>query len=179
MYVQAVERNSEDAMPRRKRKPHALPPQGDIGPDTPAQRAGAVILNVIEDSGAVFRRKRKDHPLEVMVVAGKISARQCAAGLKLHEAYCRTEMGPDSAFTRDFVDTSPNPSAVALAQTESITRFIAIFRHVPPAMKPVVWHVAINGKPLRAGFSRSGKEASGHCAQLQVALDLVANHLGI
>ena len=167
-------------MPRRKRKPQPLPPQGDTGPDTAAQREGSVILHVREDSGAVFRRKRWDHPLEVLVANNKISARQCAAGLKLHEAYCITEMGPDSAFLRDYVDTSPNPSAVALMQTERITKFVAIFRHVPAAMKDVVWHVAINGKQLRAGgFSRNSREASGHCAQLQVALDLVANHLGI
>jgi len=156
-----------------------LPPQGDTGPDTPAQREGAVILNVTEDSGAVFRRKRRDHPLEVLAANIKISARQCAAGLKLHEAYCKTQMGPDSAFTREFVDTSPDPAAVALAQTERIARFTALFRHVPAAMKGVVWHVALNGKQLRAGFSRDSKEAASHCAQLQVALDLVANHIGI
>ena len=166
-------------MPRRKRKPLSLPPQGETGPDTAAQRAGAHIGVYAEDSGAVFRRKRRDHPLEVLAANNKISSRQCAAGLRLHEAYCITEMGPDAAFTRDYVDTSPNPAAVALAQTERITRFVAIFRHVPAAMKGVVWHVAINGKQLRAGFSRDGKEASSHCAQLQVALDLVANHLGI
>ena len=166
-------------MPRRKRKPQPLPPQGDTGPDTAAQREGSVILHVREDSGAVFRRKRWDHPLEVLVANNKISARQCAAGLKLHEAYCITEMGPDAAFTRDFVDNSPNPSAVALMQTERITKFVAIFRHVPEAMKSVVWHVAINGKQLRAGFSRDKMEESIHCAMLQVALDLVANEVVI
>ncbi len=167
-------------MPRRnKRKPPLLPPQGDVGPNTAAQRKGAVILRVTEDSGAVFRRKRRDHALEIMAKSGKLSERQCAAGLKLHALYCATEMGPDAAFTRVYVDTSPNPAAVALAQTEKITRFIALFRHVPQALKGPVWHVAIKGHQLRAGYSRDGKDASMHQAQLQVALDILANFLGV
>ena len=165
-------------MAKRKRKP-ILPPQGDTGPNTAAQRAGAVILNVTEDSGAVFRRKRRDHALEIMASTGKISDRQCAAGLRLHELWCRTEMTGDAPFTKCYVDNSPNPSAVVAAQIERVAAFTALSKHIPAALRGPVEHVAIRGRLLRSGYSRDSKAASMHCAQLQVALDILANHLGI
>ena len=165
-------------MAKRKREP-TLPPQGDTGPDTAAQRAGTVILVVTEDSGTVFRRKRRDHALEIMADSGRISDRQCAAGLELHELWCKTEMTGDAPFTKAYVDNSPNPSAVVAAQIERVTKFTALSKHIPAALRGPVEHVAIKGRLLRSGYSLDSKDASMHCAQLQVALDILANHLGI
>ena len=166
-------------MAKYRGKKTTLPPQGDIGPNTPAQRKGAVILNVTEDSGAVFRRKRRDHALEIMAASGKLSERQCAAGLRLHTLWCRTEMTGDAPFTKAYVDTSPNPSAVVAAQIERVAAFIAVARHIPAALRGPVEHVALKGKLLRDGYSRDGKDASMHQVQLQVALDILANFLGV
>ena len=165
-------------MPKPRRKP-SPPPQGDTGPDTPAQRNGADVITYREKNGAEYRRKRRKHALEIMHGAGKINARQCAAGIKLHELHCIVEMTGDAPFTKCYVDTSPNPSAVSLVQAERLSGFVDLFRHVPSAFKSVVWHVAIHGKQLRAGFSRDGRAAQAHKAQLQVALDLLANRLNI
>jgi len=166
-------------MAKRKRRPYQPPVQGEVGPITPAQMKGAVILTLREKNGTEFRRKRRDHALEILHKGGKINARQCAAGLRLHELYCITEMGPDAAFTRVYVDTTANPSAVALAQAERLTKFIELSREIPRGMSGVVWHVAIKGRQLRDGYSRDSKDAGVHCAQLQVALDVLANHLRI
>ena len=164
---------------RRKRKPYQPLVQGDVGPMMEAQMNGAVMITVREDNGAEFRRKRRDHALEIMRNNGAINHRQCAAGLKLHERYCVTEMGPDAAFTRVYVDASPNPGAVALAQAERLGKFIELSREIPRGMAGVVWHVAIRSRQLRDGFSRDGRDAQAHCAQLQVALDILANHLSL
>ena len=165
-------------MPRRRRKSPALLPQGDTGPNTEAQRAGAHIEAYTEDSGAVFRRKRRDHVLVIMAKAGKLSERQCAAGLRLHTLWCRTEMTGDASFTKCYVDTSPNPSAVVAAQIERVAAFSAAYKHIPPALRGPVDHVAIRGRALRDGFSRDSLDASMHSAQLKVALDILANHPG-
>lgn len=141
-----------------------------------------------EDNGAEFRRKHRDHVLEIMASSkrrnGKakqpeISTRQRDAGLRLHEAYCRTELSGDAPFTKVYVDVSPDPAAVALAQAERVTEYAILMAKVPQNMRGPVWHVAVMSKFLRSGYSKDGKEASMHKAQLQVALDLLANHLRI
>lgn len=160
--------------------------QGDIGPKTPAALAGTTIMVFREDNGAEFRRKYRDHALEIMARSkhrnGKprqpeISTRQRDAGLRLHEAYCRTELSGDAPFTKVYVDVSPDPSAVALSQAERVTEYAKLMSEIPSDLRGPVWHVAVMSKMLRAGYSKDGKEAAMHKAQLQVALDLLANHL--
>ena len=77
-------------MAKRKRKPY-LRPSGDTGPDTAAQRAGAVYPIDVEINGQQFVRKRREHILVKMMRPNRrrppmISARQCAAGLKLFQS---------------------------------------------------------------------------------------------
>lgn len=171
----------------RSKKPVTLP-QGDIGPDTPAQMAGAVVLSIVEDSGAEFLRKRKDHALEIMAgskhLNGKpkkpeISARQCAAGLELHGLWCTTFKTGDAPFTKVFVDTSPNPAAVALMKAERVTKYKNLKEHIPKALLGPIGHVVLKGQLLLDGYSRDEKEALCHTAMLQVALDILGNELGI
>ena len=171
----------------KKKRPVTLPPHGDIGPDTPAQRAGAVYLVDVLPSGQKIQRKRRLHALEIMAASehqngkrkkAEISARQCAAGLRLHDLWCLTEMTGDAPFTKVYVDTSPNPSAVVAAQIERVAAFTALSRHIPTVLRGPVEHVAIKSRQLRDGYSRDGKDASEHCAQLQAALDILADHLG-
>lgn len=161
----------------KRKRPYRPPVQGDIGPDTKAQRKGAVVTYFREDNGLEYRRRRRDHALEIMRSAATISARQCAAGLKLHELWCITEMTGDAPFTKVYVDTSPNPAAVAVAQAERLAAFVALSKHIPAALRGPVDHVAIKGRQLRDGYSRDSKDASSHAAQLQVGLDILANEL--
>ena len=50
-------------MAKHRRKPY-LPPSGDTGPDTAAQRAGAVYLTDVEANGQQYLRKRREHILD-------------------------------------------------------------------------------------------------------------------
>lgn len=166
-------------MAKRRRQPSAPPPQGDIGPDAPAQRAGATITVHREANGADFRRKRREHPLEVMLAGGRISQRQCIAGLRLHSLWCLTELSGECAFSRVKVDTSSRADDSTVAQLEHIARYVALAKHVPRALKGPVEHVAIRGRHLRDGYSRNGMDAASHAAMMMVALDLVANEMGV
>lgn len=174
-------------MAKTKRKPHKpeIPTQGDVGPDTPAQWIGAEKINYEEPNGAKFRRKRRAHALEIMRGRGEIDARQCAAGIALHEEFCETEKSSPSAFTKVYVDTSPDYGSLVLSLAERRGGFGDMYYAVPKAMRGPLNHCAILGLTLRVGneyvapYSRDSAAASAHCAQLQVALDILANHLSI
>ena len=170
-------------MAKRKRQP-ALPPSGDTGPDTAAQRAGAVYPIDTEVNGQQFLRKRREHILDKMMRSNRkrpamISARQCAAGLKLHERYLGTMRGPPSAFTRPYVDCAPNPAMVVLHQCEAVERYERLTSHIPRGMGKIVFAVCCEGRSIRPGVTRDKMEADSLCAQLQVALDVLGNELGL
>ena len=166
-------------MAKRRRKPYTPPPQGDTGPDTAAQRRGAIIINFREDNGTVYRRKRRDHALEIYLRAGKLSARQAAAGMELLERHCMTELSAESAFSRIHVDSSPDPARVALVQAQRLTAFAELSKHIPRGCRGPVEHVCIRGRVLSDGYSRDEKDESSHLAILAVALDILANVLRI
>lgn len=159
------------ARPRRRPSRPSQLAQGDTGPDTAAQRAGAVVLELQEDNGAVFRRKRRDHALEIIQRRGDISARQMAAGLVLYAAAADTMRSPESAFSRVYVDASPQPDNVAIMQAERVGRLAAITQHIPRGCWPIVEAVCVRSVVPARGFD--------DCARLQVALDIVGNHLGL
>ena len=170
-------------MPRRARKPYTPPPQGDIGPDTAAQRAGAVILTIREDNGAAFRRKRRDHALDIMYAAGKLTDRQHKAGMILFDAHCETQLSPASAFTKEPVDSTPDFSALILRAAERSAKFGRLYYAIPAAMRGPVSHVAVCGLQLMAGnevkppYSADWRAEQSHRAMLQVGLDILANGL--
>ncbi len=168
---------------KRKRQPY-LPPSGDTGPDTAAQRAGAVYITDVEANGQQFLRKRHEHILDKMARGNRrrsamISDRQCAAGLKLHARYCETMRSPPSAFTRPYVDCAPNPAMVVLHQCEAVERLARLTRHIPRGMESIVFAVCCEGRSIRPGVTRDALEADSLCAQLQVALDILGNELGL
>ena len=156
-------------------------PQGDPGPNTEMQRSGATITRFREDNGAWFLRKRRDHALEIMRDARRISTRQCDAGMILNKAFCKTELSPPSAFTKEVVDFTPDYGALILKRAELSGGFGRLYYAIPKAMRGPVNHVAVLGLMLRFGndyvapYSRDGHDESSHRAQLQVALDLLGN----
>ncbi len=170
-------------MAKRKHQP-TLPPSGDTGPDTPAQRAGAAYITDIEINGQQFLRKRREHILDKMARGNRkrsamISARQCASGLELNKRYCETMRSPPSAFIRPYVDCAPNPALVVLHQLEAVERLVRLTRHIPHGMEPIVFAVCCEGRSIRPGVTRDRMRADSLCAQLQVALDILGNELGL
>jgi len=156
---------------RKKRQKDVTLPYGDIGPNTAAQMAGAMVIIDEEKNGAKIQRKRRMHVLEHMKARRQISDLQCAAGLELHKRFCKTELSGESAFSRVFVDSSPRPGEVSLRQAERVTHLAALSKHIPSAMRPVVDQVVIRGDKI------SGPNADSDKALLREALDLLANKL--
>ena len=164
----------------------APPPQGDIGPDTPAQRRCARIVTIREPNGAVFQRRFIEHPLDTLIATThrngakkdpEISQRQYLAGDELLKAFCETQLSGASAFTKDFVDSSPDYDAMVLKNTERSSRFGELYYALPADLRPAVNHVILLGLPPRSGLSQTTRDAMLTLPVLQIALDLTANRL--
>ncbi len=168
----------------KKRKRVTLLPQGDTGPDTPAQRAGAVILEVQEGGGAVFRRKRHDNHLIKMATgngkrAAIITMRQAAAGMKLEEAWNATERSPGPAWTRVFVDCTPRPGDVDTAKLEAAGAYADLRMVIPRDCRRVVEAVCCAGYSIKPGLTNDTRRAGTLKYQLRRGLDILARELKI
>lgn len=174
------------AMARRKRRPTDPPPVAvDWGPDTQAQRA-ATVLEPRVHRGYQVRGKRRWHVLEVMhsrdyAPAMRISERQKDAGIELHRRWCSTELSPE--WLGVFVDKTPDPSAAVAAQADKVRELEFLTRHIPHGCREVTMHVCCGGEhglfiSGKNGLTTDGKTAGMLSAQLKVALDILANHLG-
>ena len=168
-------------MPRRKRKPLALPPSGDTGPNTEAQRAGAQY-SVDPSTGAC--RQFREHVLGRMArPRGRhpalISRRQCAAGMALLDKYEGTMLSAATSWTRDYVDASPIPGDVNVARLVAQTRFEKINAIVPLESRPVVFQVVCEGRAIKGGITSSDKEAALLIGLLRDGLEAVALELSI
>lgn len=161
----------------KKRKPYVptVPPEWL---DTPAQMAGTTVEVVKDDNpnrAKKLRRYRK-HPLEAMREGGKISERQMLAGLELHNAWSATLQSPP-AIPEITVDSTPRPDDITVAQCERMTTYAKLIEEVPSQQQPIVRHVCCDGQAVRR-FAGGGRSWGSHCADLQVGLDVLANHLG-
>ncbi len=165
----------------KKKKPSVLPPSGDTGPDTEAQRLGAEYP-VDPTTGA--RRKFRLHVLLRMVKEegrwpALISARQCAAGLALLKKYDLTKLSAPPAWTRDYVDASPKPGDVNVAKLVAQARFERINDIVPSESRPVVFQVVCEDRAIRGDITDSSVEAAMLLGLLRNGLDAVAMELSI
>ncbi len=161
-------------MPKKRRK-HQLPPSGDTGPDTEAQREGAEY-SVDPDTGA--RRRFKTHILERMARSwgghdALITVRQCRAGLKLLEKYELTKLSAPPAWTRDYVDASPKPGDVNIEKLLAEARYQKIENIVPHESRPVVFWVVIQRRAI-GQITRSCQEARMLIGLLRDGLNAVA-----
>ncbi len=167
-----------------KRRQPSLPPQGDTGPDTPSQRAGAVILNVTEGGGAVFRRKRRDgHLLKMTRPNGDgksiITMRQAEAGMKLEEAWNATERSPGPAWTRVYVDCSPRPGDVNTNKLEASRAYEDLRMVIPRDCRKVVEAVCCAGYSIKPGLTNDSRRAGTLKYQLRRGLGILARELKI
>lgn len=145
--------------------------------DTPAQNAGTTIETVREPGKADRKRRYRLHILEQMHRGGRISRRQMLAGMELHEAWCATQLSPP-AVREVVVDGTMDPDRITVAQVEAMQRYADLAAAVPAAQRYVVRHVVLDNRAVRDGLARNAMEAHGPMAELQVALELVANRLG-
>ncbi len=168
----------------KHRKRVATPPQGDPGPDTAAQREGAVILAVQEGGGAVFLRKRRDnHLLRMATGNGKRSAiltmRQAEAGMKLEEAWNATETSPGPAWTRVYVDCTPRPGDVSTHKLEAVGVYANLRMAIPRDCRKVVEAVCCAGLSIKPGLTNDTRRAGTLKYQLRRGLDILARELKI
>ena len=166
---------------KKKTKPPPLPPSGDTGPDTEAQRVGAQYQF---DPATGAKRKFREHVLGRMArqrgnKLAMITGRQCAAGMALLEKYERTMLSAATAWTRDYVDASPIPGDVNVARLVAQARFEKINAIVPRESRPVVFQVVCEGRAIKGGITNSDKEAAMLLGMLRDGLEAVAKELSI
>ena len=161
---------------KRKRKPYVPPIQGDTGPDTPAQRTGAVLVKETEN-GVTTQYLRRDHMVTQMLKGGHLTARQAAAGIELADRWDDTMRSPDPSWTRIFVDSSPKPGDVNVAQLEAKARWQELSAHIPREARGVTVCVCCYNLAIRPHFTSNTRMVPILRHRLQNALDRVADHM--
>ena len=166
-------------IPERKAPVELMMPVAFI--ETEAQNAGCVVETIREEGKARRKRRYRLHVLERMAKETdglmRITERQKLAGMALHDAWCGTLLSPP-AVREIVVDSTPRPDDLTVHQVIAMQRYADLIGVIPRQFRPVARHVACENRALRDGMARDGMEASGKLAELQVALDLLANHLG-
>ncbi len=141
----------------------------------PGARAPRVLKREAVDGDANGRQRvRELHPLQVMHKAGVVSVAECAAGMKLFEAWEETGRSPSMDMSQDRVDTSSNPAGTE-NRIATLQRFSRIWRLLPVEARDVCFHVCCEGRFLRDGFSRDGHDAARHSEVLRMALGILAD----
>ena len=168
----------------KRAKKITMPKQGDTGPDTPAQRAGAVVLEVQDGGGPVFCRKRRDnHLIKMATPNGKrcaiITMRQAAAGIKLEEAWNNTELSPGPAWTRVYVDCTPRPGDVDTNKLEASRAYSDLRMLIPKDCRHVVEAVCCAGYSIKPGLTNDTRRSATLKYRLRRGLGVLARELKI
>lgn len=167
------------AKARRKPSKPAIPLQWtDTGPDTPAQRQGATYSATRggRDGEIIKRREHLLVALSSPRTYGSttrpelITGRQRDAGIALHDAWCETMRG--SGPIGEHVDSSPDWSAIALANAERIGRFGAVSAFLPGHCRDVVLMVCIQQVDIIDDYDR-------RLAELREGLTAIADGIGM
>ena len=115
-------------IPERKSTVEVMMPVAFI--ETPAQNAGCTV-EIIREPGKARRKKRyRKHILERMEDKRLVSRRQVLAGLKIHDAWCSTQLSPP-AIQEIYVDAPCRPDDVAVAQVEAMQAYADLMGLVP------------------------------------------------
>ena len=164
-------------MPRRRKRPisAAPPPQwkGDHGTGTPAANAGTEVRPL--DGANPNRFARRQRINQVDRLKPRLSLRQYQAAMALQAAHCAVEALSSGTPLRARVDATPRPDTAVAAKVDAVSRLVWLMDAVPTAMRDVVTHVCLDNQPLRQMVK--GRAYYNRMADLQVALDLVANKL--
>ena len=171
-------------MPRRKRKTPSLPPYGDTGPDTEAQRAGTRIIRRTEANGQVLQRRDRRHIIEIMAQGTRrrpamISARQSASGMKLVDTYEATELSGSPAWTKVQVDSTPRPDDATISKIHAQWELAQARKAIPRQCLAVVQAVCRDNVSIRPGLTKSPSRAKELLAVLREGLDAAAGYYGV
>lgn len=129
-------------------------------------------------------RRRRIHPLEAMhagvsyAEGARLTDREYIAGVEIRDRYEATLTRPP-AINENPVQSSPNYDAIIIAAAERLRRYERAINAIPIALRPVVYHVCCEGRTLRDGFARNGRDSAAALADLRYALQLTANRLGL
>ena len=150
-------------------------PIGDTGPDTAAQRAGAEIV-ALDGPNPVRRKQRVKDVLKRMVMQDQsLSMRQYQAARAIQSAAEKKKPGGGGNY-EPRVDCSRSTSNAMDAKIDATRRVDDAQKVIPKEMRFVVDWVCVQNKAI-SELSK-GRMHGMHKANLQVALDLVANRLG-
>jgi hypothetical protein len=158
----------------------------DMGPDTPAQRAGKVIESadyIDPETGKrinpnnVKRARRIDlietyHKRERPI----LDTRQFRAAQLLRNAYEATQKSPP-AIKKVQVDTTPKPDANVAIMVDRISAFHRAARHIPPECRPVIDVVVLQNRAIAAHPAYKAWNHAKGVALLQRGLDAIAEGL--
>lgn len=159
---------------------------GDHGPKTAAQMAGTKIVPISDkDNPNNTGQKRRENVLERMHLgrgadeAASLSLRQYQAGNAIQEAFCKCDAlsSGNSDYSKPIVDSSPKPDQFTAMHCDAQSRLSFTMAKVPQDMRAVVEHVCWYNQPI-SGMCHHPRDIGMHRANLKVALDLVANHIG-
>ncbi|MBL1435644.1 MAG: hypothetical protein COB08_005540 [Rhodobacteraceae bacterium] len=138
----------------------------------------SILLSVAGDVNN-RQQRRHIHPLDAMEAKRLLNAWQAAAGRKLLDAWEATMTGPGCDLSQERVDSTSNPEARTTALIIKQARFADMRGGMPKESRAVVEHVVLNGKYLRCGLARNGDEMAVMLEQLRIALDVLADYLGL
>ena len=152
----------------------------DRGADGPANRVGLVEEprgEVDEDTGKVknpngVRGVRRRLWVETYWQQGKITRGQLNVARELLDAHeGRKAQDPLAAIKIDRQTGKPDPQAAAFDKRR---KFHAMWAQVPLFARPVIEHVVINNRPLRAmAGCNSARSAERHLERLRKGLDML------
>lgn len=125
------------------------------------------------------KQRRIIHPLDAMEKSGALNPWQAGAGYKLLDAWEATTCGPGRDLADPRVDSTPDPDARTTALIVKQARFADYRKHMPNESRRVVEHVVLNGRYLRCGLARDGHDMAVMLEQLRIALDMLADYLGL
>ncbi len=169
---------------RSKHRPKAVSlPRApwDMGPDTPAQRHMKIVESIEHidpETGKRsnpnnVKRARRVDMLEVYHKRGVIDARQFSAGEALRNAYEATQKSPP-AIKQVQVDCSPKPDHAISVQTDRLSAYINLSRHIRPADEELIDAVVLNGSGI-PGRLYKGRHHQIGLQHLRDALEHLAN----
>ena len=167
-------------MTKARPKPYSPAAGEDWGQTTETATRGTIVEPVPEDANRRRRRRRLAPWEDPRGLGAKLSQRQRAAAAALHERHVATQLSPTASMV--FVDRTPDHGLTAAMATDRLMKRAMLWRHVPTAQAAVTFHVCAEGRALRdpaEPYSRNGIEQSQHEAELMVALDCVANAMGL
>ncbi len=170
-------------MVKNKRKP-TLPPQGDTGPDTEAQRALAIIRTVVEKNGTRWQQKFNDCVISRMAQpngsrAAMITPLHAAAGIQFLEAWLGTQLSGSPAWTRDYVQTSPNYGSVDAARLDAMAKWSRIRSLIPKDTRNLVDRVCCGETTITRIAHGDNRRIGRLKSRLRRGLGVLAKELGI